>query len=204
MAQPGAPRGPHPLGYSPRVLARASADRVRRFLDEQRALALTYDAVGATARAETPPGFVEDHNRQRLGDGEAVFARAQAAVRAWRMFPSPWTAIEPADAPIAEGTVVAVHVRVLGTWWLNATRIVYVLDEPRRFGFAYGTLPGHAECGEERFVVEWLADDSVWYDLRAFSRPRHALARLGYPFARAYQRRFGRASKAAMVRTTQS
>lgn len=177
---------------------------MRRFLAQQRGRALTYAAVGATARAETPRGFSADHNRQLLGRGEGAFARAKDAVRAWRMFPAPRTAIEPARAPLRKDEVVAVHVRVLGAWWLNAARIVYVIDEPRRFGFAYGTLPGHAECGEERFVVEWLADDTVWYDLRAFSRPRHVLARLAAPLTRAYQRRFGRASKAAMARAVQS
>ena len=186
------------------MLFRASANRVTAFLARQRALAVTYDAVGATARGETPPGFTSDHNRQLLGRGPQAFERARAAVRAWTMFPSPWTAIEPAHAPIEKDGVVAVHVRVLGLWWLNASRIVYVIDEPRRFGFAYGTLPGHAERGEERFVVEWLEDDTVWYDLRAFSKPRHLLARLAYPITRAYQRRFGRASKAAMARATQS
>ncbi len=51
-----------------------------------------------------------------------------------------------------------------------------------RFGFAYGTLPGHVESGEERFLVEWdRGDDAVWYDILAFSRPNHVLTRLGYP-----------------------
>lgn len=72
---------------------------------------------------------------------------------------------------------------------------------PRRFGFAYGTLPGHVESGEERFVVEWREDDdSVWYDILAFSRPRHLAARAGYPLARGLQARFRRDSAAAMVR----
>jgi uncharacterized protein (UPF0548 family) len=115
------------------------------------------------------------------------------------MFPAPWTVIEPGDTPITAGETLAVHVRVFGIWWLNATRIVYVIDEPRRFGFAYGTLPGHAERGEERFTVEWLGDDTVWYDVLAFSRPRHILARLAYPLTRMFQRRFGRASKASMA-----
>src|SRR5262249_42824659 len=102
---------------------------------------------------------------------------------------------------IQEGNVVAMLARVFCVWWLNACRIVYVFDESepvRRFGFAYGTLPGHVERGEERFSVEWLADDTVWYDLRAFSRPRYWLTRLGYPLARRVQRRFARDSLAAM------
>ena len=173
--------------------------RVRRFLDAQRALPLTYPAAGATDGGAAPAGFVLDHNRQRLGRGEAAFARAREDVRRWRMFPATWTAIEPSGAAIASGEVIAILIRALGVWWLNPARIVYVIDEPRRFGFAYGTLPGHAERGEERFLVEWQDDDEVWYDLRAFSRPRYWAARLAYPITRALQRRFARDSKAAMA-----
>jgi uncharacterized protein (UPF0548 family) len=81
---------------------------------------------------------------------------------------------------------------------------VYVVDEQgpvQRFGFAYGTLPDHAESGEERFTVEWHgADGAVWYDILAFSRPQQLLPRLGYPFTRKLQRRFARDSAAAMRR----
>ena len=71
----------------------------------------------------------------------------------------------------------------------------------RKFGFAYGTLPGHVESGEERFLIEWnLADDNVWYDVLAFSKPNHILTRLGYPVARRMQKRFGRDSAAAMLK----
>jgi uncharacterized protein (UPF0548 family) len=69
----------------------------------------------------------------------------------------------------------------------------------KRYGFAYGTLPGHAESSEERFTVEWHeAGGAVWYDILAFPRPRHVLARLGYPWVRRVQKRFGRGSAVAM------
>jgi uncharacterized protein (UPF0548 family) len=78
---------------------------------------------------------------------------------------------------------------------------VYVIDEPDRFGFAYGTLPQHAESGEERFSVEYHPDtDEVWYDIYAFSRPGNFLIRLGYPYARWRQKQFAVESKAAMLR----
>jgi uncharacterized protein (UPF0548 family) len=101
------------------------------------------------------------------------------------------------------GTTVAVLAKVFGFWSLNAARIVYVIDErdtdKARFGFAYGTLPDHVERGEERFTVEWGADDSVWYDICAFSRPKHPLARLGFPMTRMLQKRFVRDSLAVML-----
>lgn len=204
-----------------RSFTRPSTEAIARFLDEQRALPFTYPQVGAT-RGEMPAGYAIDRNRQRLGDGAETFARARDALRAWKMFP-PWTAIEPQiprDEPrrvpegeglgegkgrargeshwIAEGRVLAVLVHA-GLWFLNSARIVYVIDEPRCFGFAYGTLPGHAECGEERFSVEQLDDGAVWYDVRAFSKPRYWGARIAYPVTRMLQRRFGRDSKAAML-----
>ncbi len=86
---------------------------------------------------------------------------------------------------------------------LNACRIVYVLEEDapiRRYGFGYGTLAEHAEQGEERFSVEWHSgDDSVWYDILAFSRPNQWLVRAGYPLTRRLQRRFARDSMGAMA-----
>ena len=129
---------------------------------------------------------------------------AARAVHAWRMSSLGWMSIQPANASVAPGTTVAAVVRHYGFWSLNACRVVYLLDEEeggvRWTGFAYGTLPAHGEIGEERFVVEWRRDDdSVWYDLFAFSRPGHFLARLGYPLTRRLQRRFGKESKQAML-----
>lgn len=66
-------------------------------------------------------------------------------------------------------------------------RVVYVVEEPARRGFAYGTLPGHPERGEEAFVVERQPDGSVWLVIRAFSRPSNVLMWMGYPVARLLQ-----------------
>ena len=179
-------------------LSRPTQDEVRRHLERQRGLPFSYDEVGGTGTGRAPQGFDRDHNRERLGAGAAALAAACDAIRGWKPFPAPLAWAEPPGVPIAAGEVVALVAHAVGLWWLNASRIVYVIDEPRRFGFAYGTLPGHVERGEERFSVEWLDDDTVWYDLLAFSRPRYWGARLAKPVARLLQRRFVRLSKAAM------
>jgi uncharacterized protein (UPF0548 family) len=136
-----------------------------------------------------------------------MWQRAVAAVRGWQMFNIPWLRLYWPDTPIRVGAVVAVSVRHFGFFSLNACQIVYVVDqdgpmtnEPvSRFGFAYGTLGEHAESGEERFTVEWdRASDKVWYDILAFSRPRHTLAKLAYPLSRSLQKAFGDCSKVAM------
>ena len=123
------------------------------------------------------------------------------------MFPAPWTVISPPSAPLVEGTLVALEIHALGFWWLNACRVVQVIDETgpvRRFGFAYGTLAAHVETGEERFCVEQLADGTVWYDLRAFSRPHFWLVKLAKPVARSWQRRFASESKTSMVQAVRA
>lgn len=177
-------------------------DWLGRFREEMRDVAFSYGAVGATRDdAARPAGFDVDHNRARLGSGEVVWARACAAMRAWTMFPGPWTRIAPAEAPIRVGEVVAMQAKAFGVWWVNACRIVYVINETgsvRRFGFAYGTLPAHVESGEERFSVEMRENGEVWYDVRAFSRPRYWPVRLAKPLARRLQRRFVEDSKRAM------
>jgi uncharacterized protein (UPF0548 family) len=184
-------------------LTRPRADQIAAFLADQRGRPFSYGDVGAT-RGAPPRGYTVDHNRVPLGAGAETFARAVTALQEWRMTSLGWSAVHPAGAAVAPGTTVAVVVRHYGFWSLNACRIVYVVDEDddgvRRVGFAYGTLPDHGASGEERFTVEWReADDSVWYDLYALSRPGHPLARLGYPLARRLQRRFAAASKRAMV-----
>ena len=76
-----------------------------------------------------------------------------------------------------------------------------MIDEPHRFGFAYGTLTEHAEIGEERFTAELdPASGEVWYDVFAISRPGNWLVKLGYPYARYRQKQFSSGSKGAMLR----
>ncbi|MBC7967563.1 MAG: DUF1990 domain-containing protein [Fuerstia sp.] len=182
---------------------RPSVNAIGRFLAEQARLDFTYSAVGATER--TPPtGYVVDHTRIKLGEGEQVYEAAKQAMRRWVHFRLGWVESLPSVIPIQTGQVVGVIARTFGVWCLNACKIVSVLDvagSPGRFGFIYGTLPGHVESGEERFQLEWDHDtDGVWYDILAFSRPHHLLTRLGYPLVRIAQKRFARDSAMCMFR----
>jgi uncharacterized protein (UPF0548 family) len=119
------------------------------------------------------------------------------------MFDTGWIDLCWPEAPIQEGSTVAVLARHYGFWSLNASRVVYVVDDRgahSKYGFAYGTLAEHAETGEERFTVELRPEDeTVWYEIYAFSRP-NGLARVGYPLSRRLQKQFARDSKAAMLR----
>jgi uncharacterized protein (UPF0548 family) len=180
-----------------RISEPSEAD-IEQFVAGQRNLPFTYPEVGAT-NTTPPAGYNVDHNRIRLGEGEATYQRAVEALKDWGHFDLGWVKIVPRGVEVKAGSTVAVKARVFGMWSLNACRVVYVIDESRRFGFAYGTLPDHVERGEERFLIEWLDDDSVWYDILAFSRPQHPLVKLSFPVTRMLQKRFARESLARMT-----
>ena len=179
--------------------------RINDFLKSQENESFSYEEIGAS-RAGSPlvPGYVADHNRIQLGSGEKTFSQAVGAVQGWRMFDLGWVEVCWPNAPIEVDATVAVLGSHYGFSSLNACRIVYTVEEEgevERFGFAYGTLPGHAAKGEERFIVEWdRRDDAVWYDLYAFSKPNHLLAEVGKPFVRRLQRRFAQDSMRVIAR----
>jgi uncharacterized protein (UPF0548 family) len=181
-------------------LSKPTPDLIREFLQAQKSQPFSYAHVGAS-REQAPRGFDVDHHRVQLSSGPDTFQKACKALQQWKMFHIPWLTLCWPTAPIEPGTTVAILASHAGFWSLHACRIVYVVEEhgaSERYGFAYGTLPQHSERGEERFTVEFhREDDSVWYDVYAFSRPR-LMARLVYPYARMLQRRFARDSMNAM------
>lgn len=184
---------------------RPSAQIIAHFIESQSRLPFSYSETGAT-QTQPPSGFAIDHNRIMLGTGEETYERAKTALEQWKQFDLGWVTVVPSGLPIEEGTTVGVLAQTFGIWSLNACRIVYVVNEDRdvrKFGFAYGTLPDHVEQGEERFTVEWQRqDDSVWYDILAFSRPRHPLAKLTRPIVRQLQKNFAADSLEAMRRAS--
>ena len=185
-----------------RSLRKPDTSQIQRFLNTQSAFDFTYEDVGATAR-RPPEGFVLDHTRVKLGTGKDLFRIAEQSLREWRQFQLGWLEVSPVGVPIAQGENIAILARSFGLWWLNACRVIYVIDDVRprhRFGFAYGTLPDHVGSGEERFLIELDDVGDVWYDILAFSRPSHFLSRVGYRFMRRIQSRFGQDSVAAMRR----
>ncbi|QAY74145.1 DUF1990 domain-containing protein [Agromyces protaetiae] len=62
--------------------------------------------------------------------------------------------------------------------------VVYVVDEPQRVGFAYGTAGEGAEHGEESFILEHRDDDSVWLTIRSVLEPAQGFARVLAPLVR--------------------
>jgi len=183
------------LGHRPSPL------EVEAFIAASRRLPLSYEPVGLAKQDRA--GFRVDEQEMVVGRGEAAFERAKVALTEWRHFELGWIEVFPALAAVAPGTVVAVLVRHLGFWSMNGCRVVYTIagGDSREFGFAYGTLTNHAERGEELFKVSLRpGTGEVTYAIRAASRPRALLARLGYPVTRSLQARFRRDSTAAIAR----
>jgi uncharacterized protein (UPF0548 family) len=149
-------------------------------------LPLTYPEVGATASGQLPAGYDHQAVSAQIGTGRERFEQAGDAVLHWGMQRGSGLKVQASsDTAVVSAIVV---VRMLGI--LSAPcRVVYVVDEPDVRGFAYGTLPGHPESGEERFAVRYDPNtDAVFAEVTAFSVPGTWWSKAGGPFVKAAQR----------------
>ncbi|MEI9970215.1 MAG: DUF1990 domain-containing protein [Terracidiphilus sp.] len=156
-------------------------------------------SIGGALAAVDPGRFARDRSRSSLGFGDEIFGSAKRAFMNWRMFDLGWVRVVNAAAPIECGQIVAVQVRTLGFWTVNLSRILETVDSETEFGLLYSTTNQHVEQGEETFILRRNPETAeVSYELEAVSRPRHFLARLGFPMARFFQHRFARDSHRRM------
>ena len=147
-------------------------------------LPFTYSEVGATA-GPPPAGYRHLNASAVIGQGRTRFEEAAAEVMRWGMLRGAGLRVDATTEVAAVGSEV-----VVGLGPVRAPcRVVYVVDEPNRRGFAYGTLPGHAETGEELFAVRYdPVDDTVHAEISAFSRHGTWWSRLSGPFTSLVQR----------------
>ncbi|MFD5145721.1 DUF1990 family protein [Streptomyces sp. NPDC058401] len=155
-----------------------------------------YPDQGATARRPLPAGYNFTHHRTRVGQGQAAFDAAGAALTTFRAHRASGMLVTAGAFPVRPGDRVVVGIGI-GPVRIDAPcEVIWTAYEPRRTGFAYGTLTGHPECGEESFVVDMEPDGSVWFEVNAFSRPGSWYTRLAGPVVpflqQAYVRRLGR------------
>lgn len=174
-----AERGDRAVRHHQGMADRASSSSGPRLRAAERA-AVTYAPVGATL-GTLPAGFRHVRRSRVVGSGAACFESASQQVMGWQLHRGAGVGIEPSAPVAATGGTVLVRIG-LGPVRLTAPcRVVLVVDEPRRRGFAYGTLPGHPVTGEELFTVALDADDRVRVQIVAFSRPATWWTRLGSP-----------------------
>ncbi len=174
---------------------------MQRYLASERSSPFSYAEILATLGTMPTSDYAVDEYGTSLGRGDGCFMRARAGLMRFVNYPAAWTTVvTDGDREPDEGLVFVSHIAHFGFHSMNSCRVHRVFDEPgRRYGFVFGTLLGHEEQGEESFfVTRDPSTDEVRYDVRAFSRPRGALARLGAPLARSLQRRFHADTCAAM------
>jgi uncharacterized protein (UPF0548 family) len=143
---------------------------------ELRSAALTYPEVGRTKQSDLPADY-RTFRRSALLPVEADFGSAKHELLSWMIQRRAGLRV-CASGDVTPGAVVDLR---LGLGWLSlvaSCRVIYVIDETNRCGFAYGTLPGHPESGEESFVLDNRVDGTITITITAFSRPVTVLSKL--------------------------
>ena len=155
-------------------------------LDRLASAPFTYDEVGATRDDELPAGYAHGIRTAVVGHGEEAFEQAVAAVFDWRMQKGVGLRVRASGPPTQPGTVVVLTAGLPRFGYDIPCRVVWARTDGDEQGFAYGSLPGHPESGEESFLVALRGDDVV-FTTRVVSRLASPLARLGGPVSRAVQ-----------------
>jgi uncharacterized protein (UPF0548 family) len=176
----------------PILARRPSASDLESLLEQVTERDLNYAERGATREGTLPRGYRHGHLGVELGRGEIPWTRGREALRHWQAHRHVGATLTPTEPALEPDTTLLSTLRTGPMFVVAPCRIVYVTDEPERFGFAYGTLPGHPERGEEAFHVVRSGGDAVRFEITVFSRPADLLVRLGGPIARLLQDRVSR------------
>jgi uncharacterized protein (UPF0548 family) len=171
------------------LIRRRNLASISRLLNQRHGVGLTYADVGATLRGTQPAGYRSEHYETSLGRGSEVFERAVRGLQSWQAHRLHGIRVLPERTVIAADVAVVVTIGVSLLCLAAPCRIVGVIDEPDRWGFAYGTLPGHPEEGEEAFIVTRAEGGDVRFEVVVFSRPGDRLVRLSGPIGPWLQRR---------------
>jgi uncharacterized protein (UPF0548 family) len=149
---------------------------------------LTYAEVGATGAAELPAGYHHAVHSAVVGSGPEAFERAAAAVLTWGQQRGTGLRVRATGPAGRPGTVVVLTAGFPRFGYDIPCRVVWASTDGDERGFAYGTLPGHPESGEERFTVRLTPDGDVVYEIRVFFRLASRAARLAGPASLVLQR----------------
>lgn len=169
-------------------LRRPSSADLASLASQQSAEAVSYDDVGCSLHASSVPGYHRLRAQRPLGTDASLFLTARRAIEDWVGHRHARAVLRPERPALEPGVSVVLALRVGPLWATAACRIVQVVDEANRFGFAYGTLPHHPAQGEEAFlVVRDPATGQIHLEISACSRPRSILTRLGGPVGRQFQ-----------------
>jgi uncharacterized protein (UPF0548 family) len=166
------------------VVRRGARRRLRELADA----ALTYPQVGATRDDRLPGGYGHVFRDVLVGTGPAVFRRTADRLLGWDVHRGAGLKVTATHDRAVPEAIVLLQAGPVVAGLQFPCRVVYTVTEPDRQGFAYGTLPGHPEQGEEAFLVTIIDGADVHFHIRAFSRAATLPARLGGPLTRLVQR----------------
>jgi uncharacterized protein (UPF0548 family) len=168
-------------------IVRRHPDRLTGLLAAYSSRELTYPEAGSSL-GDLPAGYHHVRRSRRVGAGTELFDRAGERVLRFGLQRGAGLDVVASTETAQPGTTVLTVLPLGPVGILAPCRVVWVLDEPRRRGFAYGTLPGHPVSGEEAFVLERSDDGSVVLTIAAFSRHHSPLTRAAGPVGRFAQR----------------
>ncbi|MGW4162666.1 DUF1990 family protein [Streptomyces sp. NPDC004788] len=166
--------------------------RLIRSLSDPTAPGPNYAEVGATRTGPLPAGYHHLHHTVRVGQGSAAYRAAGEAVTTWAMHRTTGARVTSAAGRAEPGVTLEVSLGFGPVRFTAPCQVIWTTHTASETGFAYGTRPGHPECGEESFVVALHEDGSVWFTVTAFSRAAAWYTRLGGPVVRALQHAYAR------------
>jgi uncharacterized protein (UPF0548 family) len=159
-----------------------------RLLADAEAAELTYDHIGSTLDPDSWPGRRPHSETRLLGSGREAFELAATRLREWACQRHLGADLVPERPAASVGTTALVVLRLVVGALVVPVRVVGVIDEPDRYGWAYGTLPGHPERGEEGFLVRIADDGVVSATIAVDAVAADPIAKLGGPVTGALQR----------------
>ncbi|MFF0910765.1 DUF1990 family protein [Microbacterium enclense] len=147
---------------------------------------LTYSEVGATA-GDLPSGYHHVRRARTIGRGRVVFEQAADALFHGAVQRRAGAEITLSQTPLRVGTRVDMRLRLGPLRFTAPCMVVWAERTDHHAGFAYGTLPGHPERGEERFELTLHENGDVTFLIVAFSAPGRWFTRIGAPVGRLVQ-----------------
>lgn len=173
---------------SPLRIRRPNEAELNSLYEVQTRQQVTYQPIGISSN-ETR-GY--HHDRAEMAftvDSGATLHGASHALFNWNAHIGAGFLVYPPDTSACLGATILLCRKLAVGYVTLSCRVVQVINEPNRQGFAYGTLPLHLEQGEQRFVVEQESEGRVRFLIETTSRPTHPISRLGYPVTRLIQER---------------
>jgi len=152
-------------------------------------LNFSYDSVGATREDPMPSGYRHDFYEIDLGKGSKIFENAKSGLKNYQAQIGAGLVVVANDKHLKENTSLFIGINLLFLSVVARTRIAYVNESENAFSYAYGTLDGHPEEGEEAFILTIDENENVVLEIICFSKMKCIGTKIGKPVARYLQRR---------------